>query len=161
MKKTALIVIGIGAAWFLGYLVHRALLSEEARIRELMDDMAEGFNAGSPSAAMQGLDASFHEETSGATRAEIHQFLVWLYFNERDPKTKDFRFRVELEDIEVLLGPEKQKADLKLRAVFLELRAKEFKPVCEIDLEADLEKKDSGWRVLASRHTLVSGKRPF
>ncbi len=86
---------------------------------------------------------------------------MWLYFNERDPKTKDFRFRVELEGNEVLLGPEKQKAELKLRAVFLELRAKEFKPVCEIDLEANLEKKEGRWKVLASRHKLVSGRKPF
>ncbi len=158
--KNLRVVIGIAAGVLLLYLGFRLLRSDETRIRELLEAMAEGFNEGSPSGAISGLDESYTDETSKVKREEVRQFLTWLYFTARDEATKEFRYRVEISAVVVTVAPDAKKADLKLTAQFSELRSKAFRPVWKVEIEATLEKR-SGWKVVSSSHASVSGKRPF
>jgi hypothetical protein len=161
LRKSALAVIGIGILFLAGYWIHRALRSDEDRIREVIGDMAAGFNACRAGAAVDGLEDGFREATTGVDRTQVHQLLVWLYFNQRDPKTKEFRYRVEIPEVNISLGDDKATAEATFQAEFSELRDGVFTPAWTTEITASLRKSDGAWKARSSRHSTVSGKRPF
>ena len=158
-------IIGLLLAGWIGYWVYLRLAPEETKIEWLLDGMAKGFNSSRAAATVEGIAEGFEEETAHVSRSDVHQFLLYLFLNEREPKTKEFRFRVKLGKPSISLlpmeGDGQPRAELKLDAEFLELQGQDFKPAWQVSIEAELEKLPEGWRVLRSRHRSLSGKRPF
>jgi hypothetical protein len=165
MKKILIGVIGIALAGMAVYWMRLATASEETKIRWLLEGMEEGFNDSSARSVVNGLSEEFLEESERLEKHEIRQFLLYLFFRERDPSTKEFRFRVRLHepDIQVAL-PDAREATVRLRAEFLRLengRERSWKTAWEADIEARLKKEDDDWKVHRSRHREVAGRRPF
>lgn len=158
--KSPRVVIGVAVGVLLVYLGFRLLRSDESRIREMLDAMASGFNEGSPAQALSGLDESYVEETTKIKRDEVKAILTSLYFTARDEATKEFRYRVEVSGVGVTVEPDGKRGASRFEAQFSELRSKTLRPVWRVEIEAALEKRGD-WKVISSRHTSISGKRPF
>jgi hypothetical protein len=167
MRKAKAIywIIGLLLAGGAVYWAYLKLVPEETRIAWLLDGMEKSFNSSRAGATLDGLGEEFREETAGLSRSDVHQVLVYIFLNERDPKTKELRFRVKLGRPAVSLQPLEEgkppRAEVKVDATFLELRGKDLQPAWEVSLEASLEKSREGWKVLRSRHRSLAGKRPF
>ena len=164
MKRAAL---ACGAALVLllaAYGIYRLCLSDETRIREFVTGMAADFNAGAVGSCVDGLAADYREEIVRVRKDEVHQLLVALWFREKDPKTGEFPFRVELppEEIRVTLdGEARDKAEIELTARFADVRRNGGKPLWQVRVEAKLAKVDGKWRVKSSRHETLEGRVPF
>lgn len=165
VKKILIGVIGIALAALAVHWIRLTTASDETRIRWLLEEMEEGFNDSSASSVVSGLSEEFLEESERLEKHQIRQFLLYLFLRERDPETKEFRFRVRLHepDIQVAL-PDAREATVRLRAEFLRLRNgkdRSWETTWEADIQAQLRKEDDGWKVHRSRHREVGGRRPF
>lgn len=170
MKKSLQIIAVIAALAIAGYAISRALASDETRIRWLIEATIEAFNDSRVGGTIEGLAEEFREETAKLGRDEVKLILLHLFLQERDPQTKDFRFKVVPADklagremeLKVKFDPASPlKASLTLAVAFCKMQGEAAGPAWTIEVDASLEKKDDGWKVVTSRHKTLSGKRPF
>jgi len=161
MKRLLALLLVLGGL-YLGYgAVRRLLASEEVKIGWLLDEMADNFNRGRPRATTDGLTFDFVDETRGVSKDAIRGYLTQLYFRARDPKTKEFTYRVELprseRTLELLGTPHHAKVQLTAR--FHERRGGEESLVWEVEIDADLLHSDPGWQIARTRHKTLRGRR--
>ncbi len=158
-------VFGIAAGVLLVYwLVFHVFVSDETRIRRVLQNSADGFNDTHKSRCISALAEDFRDETMGLNRDMIGQGLVYLFLKEKHPDMDAFRFRIELvEDkleIEVAdVSPPTAKVSVLLR--FSKQVKSEFAPVWDVEIDGGMEKTSAGWKVKRSRYRGVSGKSPF
>jgi hypothetical protein len=167
MKKIVLGVVAVGVLYLLFRWAFWALASEETRIRWLIQEMADDFNRSRPRACAEGLADDFRDDGSRVGKEEVTAYLLHLFLAARDPKTKEFLYRVEVPDegFEVKVEPgEPPRARANLVPRFQELRSDSpdgaARPIWEVRLEAWLTKTDDGWKVSRSHYETVSGKPP-
>jgi len=162
MKKYLLILIGISACAALAYWVYLASASDDTRIRWLVADMLEGFNDSRAGRVVSGLSEDFSEDTVHVSREEIKGFLLQLFLTERDPETKEFRFKAEISDLQISVkGGDPPKASARLTATLLQKSGAQWASAWVVDVEAGLGKEDGDWKFFRSRHTSREGRRPF
>ena len=149
VSALALVALAPGALWLRGLLA-----SDATRIRGMLERMARGFNASSARRALGGLADDFREETSGMTKPEVHETLAYLFLAQRDPETKEFLFKVELGEPEIAISEaaSPRTADLRVEAAFLRLARRSWESAWRVEIQAELEKRKEGWRVVRSRH---------
>jgi hypothetical protein len=155
----AILVVALAANW-----VRRALMSDEARIRELLETMADGFNRSRTGDCLDGLAEDFREETTGVDKGSIGNFLRLLFLRERDPQTKKFTYRVELPEAELKIevsAKQEGQARVDLVADFFKLAGEDWKLFWKARITADLEEGEDGWQVKRSRHETLEGRRKF
>jgi len=136
-------------------------VSDSTRIEWLLNDMAAGFNASSASRTVGGLAEDFIEEHNRVEKDQLKAFLFQLFLSERDPTTKDFRYRVSLDSPRIEVDPSGKSAKVSLLARFERLADKDWRNAWGVKIEAALEKKDGQWAVTRARHETTSGRRPF
>ena len=158
-------VFGIAAGVLLVYwLVFHVFVSDETRIRRVLQNSTDGFNDTHKSQCISVFAEDYREETTGLSRDMIGQRLVYLFLKEKHPDMNAFRYRIELvEDkleIEVAdASPKTAKVSMLIR--FSKLVKGEFEPVWDAEFDGGMEKTSDGWKVKRSRHRGVSGKFPF
>jgi hypothetical protein len=148
------------AALFLGarWLWH-ALASDERKIRWLVEGAADGFDEAHSGPVLDALTLDWlHESTPGFDRAVLVDVLRALYFQERDPSTRRFRYRVEIDAAALAIAVEGERARLAGEARFDRSLQGEWKPIWRVRFEADLIDGDDGWRVARSRHEDLEGR---
>jgi hypothetical protein len=168
LKKLVCIVIGIVVLVVVASWLRRALAPETTKIRWLVEGMAGSFNACRAGGTVKGLSDDFEEETSRARKAEIHEFLGIVFLKERDEKTKEFRYRVELEAPTIELvptgeseGAEAREARISVTARFLRKKGDAWAPIWVAAIDARLRKEESGWRIHRAVHETREGRSPF
>jgi len=161
--KRLVIIAACALAGFGIYRLAMLFVPEETRIRQLMETMVEAFNDRDAGDCAAGLADDFREETVKLGKPEVHALLVHLFFAQRDSRTGEVPYRIEVppESLRVTLGPGGGEAKVELIARFLEDRGKGARPVWEAAISADIVKVDGEWRVKRSSHESASGKRPF
>jgi hypothetical protein len=165
-KKVLLVVLGIAAVLAAVFALRRAIEPEENKVRRRIESMADGFNSSRAGKVLDGIAESFAEKDAGVEKEELRAFLAYLFFKERDPESKRFRYQVEVSKLEVALDPPgppegPPRASVSLEANFLELRAQKFTSVWKASIQGTLEKGDDGWQVIRSSHQTVEGRRPW
>lgn len=163
MKRVLLLVCAVAVVGLAIHWLRLALMSDEARIQALLQDMANGFNRSRAGAAVEGLADDFREETSSADRQTILQVLRVLFLRERDSKTKEFLYRVQLptEELKIEVLPDQRKANVDLVASFFKLHGEEEQLTWEVRINGDLEKGEEGWQIKRCRHETVQGRMKF
>ena len=162
MKKYVLILIGISACAVIAYWVYLASVSDDTRIRWLVADMLEGFNDSRAGTVVSGLSENFTEDTTHVSRDEIKVFLVQLFFTERDPRTKEFRFKAEISNLETRVkGGDPPSATVRLTATLLEKSGAQWASAWVVEVEGDLRKEDGDWQFFRARYKSREGRRPF
>ena len=182
LKKALLVGLGIAAVLAAIHFLRRALELEENKVRRQIASMADSFNRSRAGGVLAGIAEDFVEESARVGKREIHSFLAYLILKERDPGSKEFRYRVEVSEPEIVLVPPEKaegtpgagsvgttgarsaglpRAEVTLEANFLELRAGSFVSVWKATIRGDFAKGPEGWQVVRARHETVEGRRPW
>ena len=163
MKRTLLTLLGLAVLLFAGWRVRLMLASPETRIRWRVEEMLEAFNEARLSPIMKGVAEGWRDEGERVDRERLADGLRYTFFQEKDPKTKAFRYRVELEEELAIVVDDKdaRHATVALLARFDCLRLEEWTPTWRVRIEAELvEHEEHGWQVSRSkRETLWSDGR--
>ena len=158
-------IFGVAAGVLLAYwLVFHAFVSDETRIRRVLQNSVDGFNDTHKKRCISALADDFREETTGLSRDMIGQRLVYLFLKEKHPDMNTFRYRIELveDTLEIEVAEASPKtAKISVLARFSKMGKGEFAPVWDVEIDGGMEKTSDGWKVKRSRHRGVSGKLPF
>jgi len=160
MRRIALIVVVV-ALVILGAMELRVrLASPETRVRWRIGEMIEGFNDARVGPCLRGVATSWSDERGRVDRERLANGLRYLFLQERDPKTKAFRFRVELEEEPVVaIDPANDAAaHVELVAHFECLTRDEWSTTWRVRIEAEMiDDEEEGWQVtVTERETLES-----
>jgi hypothetical protein len=171
MAKAGLALFVAVCVAVLAYRLYLASLSDETRIRKMLEAVADGFNDASASRISDRLTADFSVERGGLGRREVHAFLVQFFFQERDHKSGKPLWRVELrpEDIDLRIEEGEQDgphtAHVEVTARFVRLSGPDSQPAGGTPATAVfsgvLKKKEGSWLIDSASHRLLEGRWPF
>jgi len=157
MVKRILLGLFVVAGLYLGVgLVVRLLASDETRIRWLVEQMEEGYNTGHPGSCVGPLAKDWRHEGYGVDR-EMLLGGLFQTARDRDPKTRELRSRVTTDLESLAIAVDGDRATLTARATFEGLRGGAWQEVWRLEIEAELERRDEGWRIVRSRHHDLQG----
>jgi hypothetical protein len=134
----------------------RFLAPAEAKIRRLVEQMEDAYNAGKPGTCVGPLARDWRHEGHSIDR----QMLLGGLFQaarERDPETRELRSRVAVDDGTLSVTVDGERAELSAEATFSRLSAGEWREAWRARFEAELEHGDDGWKIVRSRHADVAG----
>lgn len=158
------ILLGLAAAlllFFVGRAIVRAIVSDETKIRWLVEDMRDGFDRTRMDPVLVAFAESFRDETSGADRPSVREALAYLFLTAKDPQTKAFPYRVEVDISKLAIDastPDAPTADCDLDARFFDLRGGEEKLAWEIAIASRWIRGEYGWRIASTRYETKSGR---
>lgn len=158
MKKFTL-ALGLAALplLYLGSgLVIRWFASDETRIRWIVADMEEAYNAGDPSGCVESIARSWKHEGNELDRQMLFGALLRIA-QERERETRALRSRVEVDEEAAEIVVADERATLTLDATFQRRRGEEWKPAWHVRIVAELVDGDDGWEIVASRHEDLEG----
>jgi len=159
VKRILLVLAGALLLLLVGRAIVRALVSDETKIRWAIEDMREGFDETRMDPILVAFDERFHDETSGADRADVRQALAYLFFSAKDPETKGFPYRVEIDVTKLAIDDsDPPAAECDLDARFLDFRGGEEKPAWEIAIHSRWTRGEYGWRIASTRYETKSGR---
>lgn len=162
MKRKVILLGAATAAVLLLLWLRGCLLPEEERVRRIILSMADGFNRSRAGQVVDPLAEDYIEETTRHDRTDVRGYLGVLFLTQRDAKTKESRYRVEVEHLSVTIDAEKpEKAQATVVASFQALGPGGYEPAWQVEVSASFERTGDGWKVMRSSHRGLSGKRPF
>ena len=150
----------LGIALFFGVRVLiRALASDETKIRRVVSEMADGFNATRMNPILDGLAQDFLEETWGADRQMVRQGLAAMFFERKDEVTKGFLYRLRIPEEQFRVTLDGDNAKLELVAEFDELHGEQTKLRWKASIHADATKTPDGWKIRRAKSDSLEGER--
>jgi hypothetical protein len=154
----ALVVLGLlaaGARW----LVH-ALTSDETKIRVAIEEACEGFGDKRMDPILAVLARDFRDETSGFGREDVRGAVAGAFFGEKDPETKGFPFRCEIDpqaiEIQLVKG-DPDRATVALTGTVVDLRGGTRREAWSFQLTGRMEERDDGWCFVTTEHRTTGG----
>jgi hypothetical protein len=159
MQRFLLSALAAFAAFFGVRSIVRALASDETKIRWVVEDMESGFNDTRMSRVLGGLSSDFLDETWGADREMVHAGLARMFFEEKDPDTKHFLYRVDIPKDELAMEIDGEAASMNLVASFYEVHGASEKLAWKARIHAALVKTKDGWKIRRSENKSLEGNR--
>jgi hypothetical protein len=141
-----------------------ALASDETKIRWRLEEMVTGFNERHLAPIMEGFAPEFRDAGTNASRDEVREILVSLFFQQLEAKTGRFLLRAELvpEDLSVTVGEGSPRtASLAMHARFFELRDGGEQLLWDAHIEGTLAKKEDGWQWVRTTRVNHGDRRRF
>lgn len=159
MRKIALILAGLALTFLAGRAVICGMASEETKIRWLVQEEVEAFNATSISGCMEVFASEYQETTTGLYRADLQRVLLYVFQKFRDRDSREFLYQLVAPDelVDVVLRDE---AETEAEADFKVVLSERGVPVWSIRVQAELFRGEDGWRIVSSQHSTVEGARP-
>ena len=155
----ALILLSLGAR-----LVFSHFVSEETKIRWLVEDMVEGFNAGKARQSVRGLDSNWSHAERPLDRDMLRGFILGEAMQGGLGSRRAFPWRVELppDSLRIQVAEDEDSAALEAELLFSHNRSGTEEPAdwelqWHLRLLAELHPTDEGWRILKSRHEDIQG----
>jgi hypothetical protein len=159
VRRVLLALIALSALALAAQRAWVALASQTTRIRWRLEEMESGFNAAELGPCMRGIAVAWRDEERGIDRAELADGLRALFFQEVDPQSHAFRYRVGIdrESIAIELDPTHEGiARVALVALFELLERGAWSPTWRVRIEAELARDPQlGWQVTHSRPTTL------
>ncbi|MCZ6598614.1 MAG: hypothetical protein O7B99_13325 [Planctomycetota bacterium] len=137
-------------------------VSDETKIRWVIEDAAEGFNTGDPSDCVADLAKDWRDEKTGLTRRDLQQVLFATFWSDRDPRTKELLWRVEVpEDLLTITLDEadENRAEVTCTLRFFRKHGESWKLDWAVAIEAEM-RDDDGWKIARTRRMDVEGSQP-
>lgn len=153
LKKLGIGALVLGLSWVAWTRARTSLATPEQRIRWRLEEMAEGFHDNVLRRVVRGFHPDYRD-SAGADRDDVQGALVYLFFQDRDPETGRFAYRLELPEPElaIRIDPEDgRRATVTLRAVFHRARRGQEEVWWDTRATLDFVKEDGEWRILQSR----------
>lgn len=162
MKRILLSAVALVALFFAGRAIYRASVSDETRIRWLLDEMCEGFGATRMAPVTAGLAPEYFEENFGADRELVKAGLAHLFFENRGGD-KGFPYRVAWRSEGPTVEPgdedEGRRATMQLQLDFFERKGEAEERRWVVSVDSELIKRDGEWRFVRTASTTVEGRR--
>jgi len=158
------ILLGLAGAllcFFVGRAIVRALVSDETRIRWLVEDMQAGFDRTRMDPILVAFAGNFRDDTSGADRQNVREALAYLFLTAKDPQTKAFPYRVEVGIPRIAVDrstASEPTADVDVDARFFDRRGSEEQLAWEIAVASRWTRGEYGWRIASTRYETKSGR---
>ncbi len=159
MKKIALVLAALLLALLAGRAVIRGMASEETKIRWLVQEEVESFNATSVSGCIDVLAPEYREITTGLDRSSLRGVLLYVFQKYRDQDSREFLYSLAAPD-ELLVVTLRNEVETEAEAEFKVVLSERGVPVWAIRVQAELFRGEDGWRFVSSRHETVEGARP-
>jgi hypothetical protein len=154
----ALVVVGLLAAgirWFV-----RAMSSDETKIRVAIEEACEGFGEKRMDPILALLARDFRDETSGFEREDVRRVVAGAFFQEKDPETKGFPYRCEIDpaaiEIELVKG-DPDRAKVAFPGTVVDVRGGGRREAWSFRLTGRMEERDDGWCFVTTEHETVGG----
>ena len=162
MRRLLFIVAGALALYLGGRALVHALASHETRVRWVIDDMVDGFNATRMNPILDGLDRDFLDDTWGADRDTVRAAAAHLFFDAVDPQTKRFLYRAEWEPQSVVVsGDVSPVATVAFEVRFFELEGESESLAWKVRIEGDMHlDPERDWCFARTRTTTLEGEKP-
>jgi hypothetical protein len=158
MIGLALVALGLLAALVRVLVVTFA--SDETKIRWVLEDAAEGFGDARANPVLDALARDFQDETSGYTREDLRGPLAAVFFQEKDPETKGFPYRLEIaeEALEIAVTDgEPATAHVAFPVVIVDTRGGARREAWAFRVEGRMEERDDGWVFVRTTHATTGG----
>jgi hypothetical protein len=156
VKRVLVLALALALLGFGVRALVRALASDETKIRRVVESMADGFDRTRMDPILDGLDKSYVDETSGATRQELREALAYLFFTAKDETTKAFPYRAKVEVGSVAVN--RPTAECAAEVRFVDLRGGKEAPTWEIAVRLELARGEDGWKIVKSNYETRSGR---
>lgn len=164
MRRASWIVLAALAALLVSRCVREARTDPVARIRALLESMADGFSDGSPGRAVRGLSEAWRDADSGIDRDQLRAGLAGFFLQEgRDALTHELAWRAELppDELHIVWDPQlPDRATAEGRALFHRRSGASERVAWELGFVAEFELGDDGWRIARTETRTLSGRRP-
>lgn len=161
-------VITIAILLILGSLGVRLLVSklvsDETKIRWMLEDMVEGFDEGDSGDTVSGLARTWTHAGRPIDRDMIKGYVFREWMESSRSSSGQYPWDVEIpeDSLTISVAADGETATIELEAVFSELEgggdaAAVWKPNWHVRIWGDLENTDDGWRIVKSRHEDIQG----
>ena len=153
MKKFtfALALAALPLLYLGGRSVFLWLTPDESRIRWIVADMEQAYNAGDPSGCVEPIARTWRHAGTELDRQMLFGALLRIA-QERDRETRALRSRVEVDEDAAEVEIDGEQATLTVEATFQRRRGDEWKPSWTVRITAELVDGDDGWEIVRSRH---------
>jgi len=151
LKRLALALVGAALAFALVRSILRSLASDETRVRWLVEELARDFNAGDAGDVGAKLHADYVDLGTGYGRDVVQEALLYLVFQDREPGTKGFRYRVEIDAdaLEVRVhDSDPRTADATIRADLFRRTGETEEPYWNAVVPTRFAKGENGWKIV-------------
>jgi len=153
----ALVVLVFG-----GCQVWRVTRPPEVKIQWKLDAFEEGFNDTVLSPCMDLFEPSFFEGTpgsEGATYDGIKGGLIYVFFRDVHPKTKEFMYRVSFTEVEIDVY--KETAQVSFLVELRKQREEEWPLKWSFRFAGEMiETESDGWQLVKGSAETLEGRRP-
>jgi len=157
VKPILLVLLGSVAVFFLGRALVLTFVSDETKIRWLVEGMEEGFNEGDLSDCVGPLHPRWLHEGYSLNREYLKGGLFQAFREERDRDTGERTSKVEVDEESFYVEVEGEKARLEVEARFSRLRNEAWELTWHIRVSGDLEKGEDGWKIVRTQHDDLKG----
>jgi hypothetical protein len=148
-------LLAVGVRW----LVH-ALWSDETKIRVAIEDACEGFGEERMDPILAALARDFRDETSGFDREDVRRVVAGAFFQEKDPTTRGFPFRCEIDpaaiEIQLVKG-DPDRATVTFPGTVVDVRGGGRRDAWSFHLTGQMEERDDGWCFVTTEHRTLEG----
>lgn len=155
-RKLLLSLLALGALYLGLGPVLRLFASDETKIRWLVEQMEEAYNAGRPGSCVGPLAKDWRHEGYALDR-EMLLGGLFQAARERDKETRQLRSRVAVDEHALVIVVDGGHATLQVPATFSRLRGGQWEEAWRLAVTAELEHGDDGWKIVRSRHTDLAG----
>ena len=144
-----------------GCVAFRALASDETQIRWMIEDIVEGFNSAELRPVMHGLSPEFIDCTTGVRRADLREALIYTFFQDVDPSTKEFLYRAELDTdaLAIELREDQVSADVDAHVTFFVKRLGREELFWDARIQGEVREFDGAWEWTATTNVNHSERR--
>ena len=140
-----------------GCVLVRILAPDEVKIRWLIEDAAEAYDAGKPKSTLTDLSETWFDRESGLHKDTLHQILVYHMWTDKDDEGFVGSVVIPEESLMIEVGDD-DTATARLEARFF--RRTHGEPVLRwrIEVEAELAELEDGWKIVGSTHRTLEGE---
>ncbi len=157
MKRILLALAGTAALLVAARSLYRALAPDETKIRWMVERMVEGYNTDDVGDCIGPLAEEWRHEDYHLDRDELRAGLLHASLQDRDTKTKKLDRRVEVDSENLAVEVSGSSANLRCQAAFFRRRGEIWNDTWRIEIEADLQHGEHGWKIVRSRHRDLRG----
>lgn len=147
----------VAVAFVVGRWVVLSMVSDETKIRWLVERMEEGYDDGDLSDCVGPLSDDWHHEGYLVDRERLKLGLFQAFREERDRDTGKRTSKVDVDEDGMQIAVDGDEATLTAEAVFSRLRGEAWEDTWNIRVEAHLEKGDDGWKIVRTSHEDLKG----
>lgn len=161
LRRGIVAVAGALALWTAFKLLLPLFASDETRIRLLLADACDAYDEASARGVVEVVAPHWRDRTTGAGRDELRDMLLVRFLTERDPLTRAWMERVEIDPRSLVLRVD---GDAGTAQAELEFVVRRLRPdadavvVWRASAILGLETGPQGWQVTASEWTTLEGR---